>query len=179
MFYHSRVFPGPQGWGWCPSQGRGVRVSIPAPFKRITSASIDHFHLIHWLHFSSWPHLTTREAGKFYSGQKLEVYSYGRRSVWMLGACSHLFHGSYIALRSISFSFLFLVTLLSVLHPSAFLFPPSSFYPTPCGTPFYAAGPICPNFTYTISFHHHSRLVREVLIVPIWQMKTLWLRKVE
>ena len=119
-------------------------VSIPAPFKGITSASIDHFHLIHWPHFSSWPHLTTREAGKFYSDQKLEVYSYGRRSVWMLGARSHLFHGSYVALRSISSSFLFLVTLLSVLHPSTLLFPPSSFYPTPCGTPSMKQAPYAP-----------------------------------
>lgn len=120
-------------------------MSIPAPFKGITSASIDHFHLIHWPHFSSWPHLTTREAGKFYSDQKLEVYSYGRRSVWMLGARSHLFHGSYVALRSISSSFLFLVTLslFSILLLSCFLPLPSTPLPV---APLLCSRPHMPQF---------------------------------
>lgn len=92
----------------------------------------------------------------------------------MLGACSHLFRGSHVSSPGIHFSqFSLSCNLFSVLHPSSFLFPPSSFCPAPCGTPFYAAGAIRPNFTYTISFYPHSHLLRELLIIPIWQMRTL------
>ena len=98
----------------------------------------------------------------------------------MLGARSNLFHGSYVGSPGIHFcQVFFLVTFLSVLYLPTFLFPLSSFYATPRCTPFYAAGPMLPNFTYTVSFYHHSHLVREAVIVTIWQMKTVWLRKVQ
>ena len=77
----------------------------------------------------------------------------------MLGACSHLFRGSHVSSPGIHFSqFSLSCNLFSVLHPSSFLFPPSSFCPLPAAPPSMQQAPYAPishtqsHFTLTATF---------------------------